>query len=132
MTDISGSSDYYLGGFVTYANELKTKELGVSAELLKTRGAGDEEGARAMAIGARERTGADIAIALTGVAGPTGGTPEKPVGTVHIALADKDGVWQRKFNFLPWVRDGVRELSAETALEIVRRRVLKLRMPGEK
>jgi len=132
ITDIAGSSDYFLGGFVTYANRLKIKELGVSEELLKSKGAVCSEVAKEMALGAKKQTGADIAIALTGIAGPGGGTPEKPVGTVHIALADHKGIWESRFQFLPWSREMVRSLSAETALEIIRRRILGLRMPGEK
>lgn len=132
ITDIAGSSDYFLGGFITYSNKLKIKELGVSGESLKTKGAVSSEVAREMAEGARKQTGADIAIALTGVAGPAGGAPEKPVGTVHIALADEKGIWESRFQFLPWSREMVRSLAAETVLEIVRRRILGLRMPGEK
>ena len=89
------------------------------------------ECARQMAQGARQKTGADIAIAITGIAGPTGGTKEKPVGCVHIALVDKSGVWERRFQFLPISREVVRILSAQTALEAVRRKLLGLRMPGE-
>jgi len=132
LTDIPGSSDYFLGGFVTYANELKIRELGVSAELLKEKGAVCAEVAIAMAKGARERTGSDIAISTTGVAGPTGGTKDKPVGTVFMALADDKGIWSQRFQFLPISREAVRALSAETALEIIRRRLLNLRMPGER
>jgi len=132
LTDIAGSSDYFLGGFITYSNQLKTKELGVSAELLEARGAVSDEAARAMAEAARDRSSADIAIAITGIAGPSGGTRDKPVGLVYIALADKKGAWSQRFQFLPWSRAAVRELAAETALEIIRRRILGLRMPGEK
>ncbi len=132
ITDISGSSDYFLGGFITYSNQLKVRELGVSESLLKEKGAVCAEVAREMAIGARERTGADLAIAITGIAGPAGGTKEKPVGTVYMALADDRGIWSRDFIFLPISRDLVRTLTAETALEIIRRRLLNLRMPGEK
>jgi nicotinamide-nucleotide amidase len=132
ITDIPGSSDYFLGGFVTYANQLKASALGVSADLLKERGAVDMEVARQMAKGAREKTGADLAISITGIAGPTGGTKDKPVGLVFMALASGEGIWSQKFMFLPWSRLQVRELSAETAMEIVRRKILGLRMPGEK
>jgi len=132
ITDIPGSSHYFLGGYVTYSNPLKHKELGVSEEMLAAKGAVSDEVARAMAEGARKQTGADVAIAITGIAGPTGGTPEKPVGLVFIALEDKNGLWSQRLQFLPWGRAAVRELAAETALEIVRRRVLGLRMPGEK
>jgi len=132
ITDISGSSDYFLGGFITYANRLKIKELGVSESLLKEKGAVCSEVAREMAKGAKAKTGADLALGLTGIAGPAGGTEENPVGTVHIALADETGIWERKFRFLPISREAVRTLSAQTALEIIRRRLLNLRMPGEK
>lgn len=132
ITDIPGSSDYFLGGYVTYANQLKTRELGVSEELLEQKGAVNMEVAKEMAKGAKKHTGADIAIGITGIAGPTGGTPEKPIGLVFMALADSKGTWSQKFQFLPWGRAAVRELAAETALEIIRRRILGLRMPGEK
>jgi nicotinamide-nucleotide amidase len=132
LTDIPGSSDYFLGGFITYSNQLKTSELGVSEELLAAKGAVSDEVARAMAEGARNRSAADIAIGITGIAGPEGGTGDKPIGLVYIALADRKGTWSQRLQFLPWSRAAVRELAAETALEIIRRRILGLRMPGEK
>ena len=90
ITSVSGSSAYYLGGFVTYANEAKEALLGVRSETLVAHGAVSEETALEMARGARERLGADVGIATTGIAGPTGGTLEKPVGLVYIALSAAD------------------------------------------
>jgi len=90
LTDVSGSSEYYLGGVISYANETKRDILGVSAETLTTVGAVSQEAALQMAHGARRLLGADYALAVTGIAGPTGGTPEKPVGLVYIALSGAD------------------------------------------
>lgn len=87
ITNIPGSSDYYLGGFVTYANEAKEAHLGVRLETLVAYGAVSSESALEMARGARERMGADVALSTTGIAGPGGGTPEKPVGLVYVALS---------------------------------------------
>jgi nicotinamide-nucleotide amidase len=87
ITSVSGSSAYYLGGFVTYANEAKEALVGVRHETLLAHGAVSAETALEMAHGARERLGADVGIATTGIAGPTGGTPEKPVGLVYVALS---------------------------------------------
>src|SRR6185312_6072607 len=85
VTSVAGSSDYFLGGAVTYSNELKTKLVGVPAEMIAEHGAVSEPVARAMAEGVRTHLGSDWGVGITGVAGPGGGTPEKPVGTVHIA-----------------------------------------------
>lgn len=90
ITNIAGSSAYFVGGFVVYANEAKEALLGVRHETLLTHGAVSEQTAREMASGARLRLGADVAVAVTGIAGPTGGTPEKPVGLVYIALSAPD------------------------------------------
>src|SRR5436190_23936452 len=87
VTDIPGSSEYFLGGVVSYGNAAKRELLAVRGETLSTHGAVSEEAAREMARGALERFGSDLALAVTGIAGPDGGTPEKPVGTVHFALA---------------------------------------------
>ena len=91
ITSVSGSSDYYLGGVIAYANRIKTEMLGVPDEVLQQHGAVSEEVACAMACGVMKRFGADYGIGITGVAGPTGGTEEKPVGTVYAALASSDG-----------------------------------------
>ncbi len=93
ITNIPGSSNYFLGGVVAYSNEVKEKILGVPHEILLQYGAVSEETARAMAEGARRLLGSDLALAVTGIAGPTGGTPEKPVGLVYIALAAEEEVW---------------------------------------
>jgi nicotinamide-nucleotide amidase len=89
LTDIPGSSAVVERGFVTYSNEAKTELIGVPAELIATHGAVSEAVARAMAEGALARSHADVAVAITGIAGPTGGTAAKPVGLVHFALASK-------------------------------------------
>ncbi|MBL0919512.1 MAG: CinA family protein [Hydrogenophaga sp.] len=95
-TELSGSSDWFERGFVSYSNLAKTELLGVSAELITTHGAVSEPVARAMATGAVERSGAGCAVAVTGVAGPTGGTPEKPVGTVWFAWCTPAGVFTER------------------------------------
>jgi PncC family amidohydrolase len=90
LTDVSGSSDYYLGGVISYSNEVKQDVLGVRADTLATVGAVSRETALQMAHGARRLLRADCALAVTGIAGPTGGTPAKPVGLVYIALVGPD------------------------------------------
>jgi nicotinamide-nucleotide amidase len=94
LTNVAGSSAVFLRGWVTYSNEAKTEELGVPAELIAAHGAVSEEVVRAMVLGALERSGADVAVATTGIAGPGGGTPEKPVGLIWMAWARRmvDGV----------------------------------------
>ena len=87
LTNVSGSSSYYLGGLVTYSNRLKEQLLGVPPATLEEHGAVSEATARAMARGARLRLDADLALAVTGISGPTGGTPQKPVGLVYVALS---------------------------------------------
>ena len=99
LTRAPGSSAYFLGGIISYANELKQQWLGVPETLLQTKGAVSKEVAEAMAAGARIKLKSDIGIALSGIAGPTGGSAEKPVGTVFIALADNDRCLSRKFEF---------------------------------
>ena len=119
ITSVSGSSAYYLGGFVTYANEAKEALLGVKRETLLAHGAVSEETALEMARGARERLGADLGISTTGIAGPTGGTSEKPVGLVYIALSAAGAdhcerhVWQGD-------RAANNAKSADAALQLVR------------
>ena len=123
ITDVSGSSRVFGHGWVTYANEAKQQHLGVPAELIETHGAVSEEVARAMAEGALQRSGADHAISVTGIAGPTGGTPEKPVGTVWIGLASKNAeTWAVK-KFSPGARDRFKLLTSQAALEMLRRRL---------
>jgi nicotinamide-nucleotide amidase len=126
LTDIPGASDVLDRGAVTYSNRAKSEMLGVPPELIRAHGAVSAEVARAMAAGLRERSGADLCLSITGIAGPTGGAPDKPVGTVHIALADAAGIWERRYLFARAERTWVRELTAEAALEILRRRLLNL------
>ena len=92
LTNISGSSDYFMRGYVTYSNEAKIELLGVPAEIIATHGAVSEASARAMAEGVRRKSGTTYGLATTGIAGPTGGTPEKPVGLVWVALASPETV----------------------------------------
>jgi nicotinamide-nucleotide amidase len=129
LTNVPGSSTYYSGGVVAYSNKLKEKLLGVSRTTLSMFGAVSEETAREMAIGARRLTGADIAIATTGIAGPDGGTPDKPVGTVAVALAadgcGDDGA-QSKIYRLWGNREWVKLLTSQVALDWVRRMLLEM------
>lgn len=123
LTRVPGSSAYFQGGAVTYSNELKTRLLGVPEEMIARHGAVSEEVARAMASGGRERLGTDYCLAITGVAGPGGGSDEKPVGTVHFAVAGPEGVHHRRRQ-LPGDRDRIRFQSSQIVLEILRRRLL--------
>lgn len=99
FTAISGSSDYFEGGLITYSNKLKTEFAGVNEETIDQHGAVSEEVAKEMAIGGREKLAVDYCIAVTGIAGPTGGSEEKPVGTVWISVASKENVIAKKYNF---------------------------------
>ena len=119
VTDVAGSSDYYLGGVVAYANAVKRGALGVPEALLRDHGAVSEPVARAMAAGARERFGADWAVALTGIAGPGGGSDDKPVGLVYIALASSAGVDVHRHVF-PGDRVIIRLRAATAALNYLR------------
>lgn len=123
LTSVPGSSAVYVGGGVTYSNALKTRILGVSEGLLETEGAVSEACARAMAEGARDRFDSDLGVAVTGIAGPGGGSDEKPVGTVHFALATPAGTLHRERRFFP-PREVVRRGAAWAALDMVRRWLL--------
>jgi nicotinamide-nucleotide amidase len=125
LTAVPGSSRYYRGGVVAYANDAKRDLLGVPEPLLREHGAVSEPVARAMAEGARERFGADLALATTGISGPDGGTPEKPVGLVWIAYASKHGSEGEQMIF-PFDRERHRAITAHTALDWVRRALLGL------
>ena len=119
ITDISGSSAMFEGGVVSYSNDVKMKILGVSAATLAEHGAVSEETAREMALGAKERLGADIAVSTTGIAGPTGGTDEKPVGTVCFGVASRLGVKTYTEHFgEELTRDAVRRLASDFALSL--------------
>ena len=118
LTNVAGSSDYYLGGVVVYSNAMKEALLGVRPETLLAHGAVSEETAREMARGARQRLGADVAVSITGIAGPTGGTEDKPVGLVYVGLSTADVEWCRRFVF-EGDRLGNKEASAQAALELV-------------
>jgi len=117
VTSISGSSDWFDRGFVTYSNAAKREMLGVAADILERFGAVSEETARAMAAGGLARSGADVTLAVTGVAGPTGGTPAKPVGTVCFAWARRDGPTRSTTLHLAGDREQVRRQSVVAALE---------------
>jgi nicotinamide-nucleotide amidase len=117
MTSISGSSAWFERGFVTYSDESKVELLGVRPETLARYGAVSEETAREMAAGALERSRAQIAVAITGIAGPTGGTPEKPVGMVCFAWAQLAGVSDGTRRQFGGDRESVRRQSVFTALE---------------
>lgn len=121
LTDVAGSSAWFLGGAVVYANEEKTRALGVPAALLATHGAVSEPVVRAMAEGIRTRTGATHALAITGIAGPGGGSADKPVGTVWIGLAAPDGTRADLHRFAPHSRERVREAAVSTAVDRLRR-----------
>jgi len=123
ITNVPGASVIFLGGVVSYANEVKEQFVGVKNETLKQFGAVSEEVAREMAAGAREKFQSDFAIAVTGIAGPGGGSAEKPVGTVFIALADATKVEVKKF-LNPWDRATFKEVTATQALELLRVRLL--------
>ena len=123
LTDAPGSSDYFLGGLVAYSNAAKMELLAVREETLRSHGAVSEETAREMARGARERFDADLAVAVTGIAGPDGGTPEKPVGTVCFALARRGGTEIGKKREFGGDRATVRLAASLYALDLVRRGV---------
>lgn len=120
LTRIAGSSSYFLGGVVSYSNELKTAWVDVPAAMIAAHGAVSPEVAIAMADGIRRHTGSTLGVGITGIAGPSGGTPEKPVGLVHIAVADGVQSHERGVHF-PGDRDRVRWQASQTALDMVRR-----------
>ena len=119
IVDVAGSSVVYPGGWVTYSNAMKTARLGVPADLIDAHGAVSAPVVEAMAAGARERSGADLAVSVSGVAGPGGGTADKPVGTVWFGLATAEGVTSHHA-LLVGGRDAVRDRAAKCALQILR------------
>ncbi len=123
LTDVPGASAVLLAGLVTYSNAAKQKFLGVQAETLARHGAVSEPVARQMAEGARQATGADYALSVTGIAGPSGGTPAKPVGTVFIGLAGPfETVVEQQFN--PYDRETFKQVTSQQALELLRQKVM--------
>lgn len=119
LTEIAGSSDVFSCGFVTYSNQAKQDLLGVPSDLLAKHGAVSAEVARAMAQGALKHSKADLSVAVTGVAGPGGGTKDKPVGLVHFAAARGDRAVNRECRFGDIGRGAVRVKSVEAALELL-------------
>ncbi len=122
ITDVPGSSEYFLEGVVSYSNEAKNDLLGVPKEMIEEHGAVSEQVVEAMAAGIRKRAGSTFGIGITGIAGPGGGSEEKPVGLVYIALADDSQTSARKFIF-PGDRQFIRTLSVNAALDMIRRRI---------
>lgn len=122
LTDVPGSSDWFECGWVCYSNEAKQRDLGVGAATLATQGAVSEPTVHEMAAGALERSGADVAVAVSGIAGPTGAVPGKPVGTVWFALAHRRGravEVTARVKFFKGDRDAVRRKSVQFALQLV-------------
>lgn len=118
ITNVAGSSAYFQGGVVTYSNQAKCDLLGVKKESILSEGAVSETVARQMAEGARTRFSADWGIGVTGIAGPAGGTPEKPVGLVYIAVAGKAGTSAQRCMFTG-TRESIKAQTADTALKMV-------------
>lgn len=118
LTDVAGSSGYVLGGVVAYADAVKREVLGVPSVVIEQHGAVSAQVARAMAAGARARLGVDLAVAVTGIAGPSGATPGKPIGLTYVALADAAGIEIRRF---AWSgdREANKTASARAALELL-------------
>jgi len=125
LTEVPGSSSYFLEGAVTYSNDAKIRVLGVSEQTLIEHGAVSLRTAEAMAAGMRDRAGTDFAVSVTGIAGPDGGSEQKPVGTVFIGYSDKDKTKSMKFLF-PGDRELIRWRSSQAALDYLRRQIMKL------
>lgn len=129
LTDIPGSSRYLVGGVVAYSDRVKEEQLGVPAELIRLHGAVSAQVARAMAIGARGRLSADLAVAITGIAGPDGGTDAKPVGLAYVAVAGPRGVDVRRH---AWRGDRLenKAASVRSAIEMLQAAAAALSTPG--
>jgi len=125
ITNVSGASEVFLAGNITYANSAKNDVLNVDSKLIDKNGAVSEPVARAMAEGARARAASTFGLATTGIAGPTGGSNEKPVGTVYIALASGDSETAVGRFLFPTDRETFKQLAAQAALDLLRRRLLK-------
>ncbi len=125
ITNVPGASEVFLAGYVTYANSVKSDVLNIDSKLIEKHGAVSEAVARSMAEGARSRAASTYAVATTGIAGPTGGSDQKPVGTVYVALASEDSkTLAMKFRFLT-DRETFKQLAAQTGLDLLRRKILK-------
>lgn len=124
ITDVPGSSGYFLLGVIAYTNEAKQRLLGVRPETVARHGAVSVETAEEMAEGIRRQAGADLGVATTGIAGPGGGSPEKPVGTVCIGLAWEGGIWSRRYQLGERERDWIKQMTVQVALDRVRRHLL--------
>lgn len=116
LTDVSGSSQWFRGGVVAYANEVKETLLGVPREVLETHGAVSEEVVKHMAMGVQKATGATVSVAVSGIAGPGGGTPDKPVGTVWMAWAVNGSIARTKHNVFPGTREEIKEQTVMHAV----------------
>jgi nicotinamide-nucleotide amidase len=121
LTDVPGSSAYVLGGVVVYSNELKTDLVSVTAALIEEHGAVSEPVARALAEGVRARSGASIGVGITGIAGPGGGSAQKPVGTVCTAVVTPDGTTRARTSSYPGGRAMIKFFATQGALDMVRR-----------
>lgn len=118
ITDVPGASAVLYGGFVTYANDAKSRMIGVAARMIRDYGAVSAQVARAMADGARNTARTDIAIAVTGIAGPDGGTAKKPVGLIYIACSTADGTQVQEHRFGALTRDDIRNKTVTAALAL--------------
>ena len=122
ITEIPGSSAYFLGGFVTYSDQLKRDLVGVPGDVLAAHGAVSAQTAMAMATGGRARTGADLGASVTGIAGPDGGSPQKPVGLTYVAVADSTGTEVRR-HLWSGARTANKRASAEALIELLLERI---------
>ena len=125
LTSVPGSSRYFLSGLICYSNESKIELAGIPPLLLEMQGAVSAEVARGLAEAIRARAGATVGVGITGVAGPTGGSGGKPVGTVHIAVATPSGTEHRQFLY-PGDREKIRWQASQAALDMVRRELMKM------
>ena len=125
ITNVSGASAAFLAGYITYSNQSKVDSCGVDPELISKHGAVSEEVAGAMAEGARKMANTNFALATTGIAGPSGGTKSKPVGTVFVALASNEGPTIARHFFFPDDRRTFKELVSQAGLEMLRQQLLK-------
>ena len=124
LTELPGSSDYVKGGAVVYSNEAKVIQAGVPAELIEQHGAVSAEVAEALAQGARAKLGADVGVGVTGIAGPGGGTEEKPVGLVWLSVVTADGELLTRSINLPGSRADIRDRTTTVAMHLIRRALL--------